>query len=166
MLSLFSSIFGFLMSGLPKVLEYFQDRADKAHELKLASMQTERELALAAQGFAAQQRIEEIRTEQVAMQTDAERQGNALADNSKLMERVSQRVADLNGIVRPAVTFIFVIELFLINLALAGWFMFSGEIQSVDDMVKAADVIFSEDEMALLSGIISFWFGSRQWGKK
>jgi hypothetical protein len=166
MLSLFSSIFGFLMSGLPKVLEYFQDRADKAHELKLASMQTERELALAAQGFVAQQRIEEIKTEQVAMQTDAERQGNALADNSKLMERVSQRVADLNGIVRPAVTFIFVIELFLINLALAGWFMFSGEIQSVDDMVKAADVIFSEDEMALLSGIISFWFGSRQWGKK
>jgi hypothetical protein len=154
------------MSGLPKVLEYFQDRADKAHELKLASMQTERELALAAQGFVAQQRIEEIKTEQVAMQTDAERQGNALADNSKLMERVSQRVADLNGIVRPAVTFIFVIELFLINLALAGWFMFSGEIQSVDDMVKAADVIFSEDEMALLSGIISFWFGSRQWGKK
>jgi hypothetical protein len=154
------------MSGLPKVLEYFQDRADKAHELKLASMQTERELALAAQGFVAQQRIEEIKTEQVAMQTDAERQGNALADNSKLMERVSQRVADLNGIVRPAVTFIFVIELFLINLALAGWFMFSGEIQSVDDMIKASDVIFSEDEMALLSGIISFWFGSRQWGKK
>jgi hypothetical protein len=27
-------------------------------------------------------------------------------------------------------------------------------------------VVFSEDEMALLSGIISFWFGSRQWGKK
>jgi len=51
MLSLISSVFGFLMSGLPKVLEYFQDRADKAHELKLANIQTERELALAAQGF-------------------------------------------------------------------------------------------------------------------
>jgi hypothetical protein len=166
MLSLISSAIGFFASGLPKVLEYFQDKADKAHELKLAQMQTERELQLAKEGFIAQAKIEEIRTDQIAMQTDAERQGNALADNSKLMERVSQRVADLNGIVRPAVTFIFVIELFLINLALAGWFMFSGEIQSVDDMIKASDVIFSEDEMALLSGIISFWFGSRQWGKK
>ena len=37
---------------------------------------------------------------------------------------------------------------------------------SVDDFVAASDVIFSESEMALLSGIISFWFGSRQWGKK
>ncbi len=166
MLSLISSAIGFFASGLPKVLEYFQDKADKAHELKLAQMQTERELQLAKEGFIAQAKIEEIKTEQIAMQTAAERQGNALADNSKLMDRVSQRVADLNGIVRPAVTFIFVIELFLINLALAGWFMFSGEIQSVDDMIKASDVIFSEDEMALLSGIISFWFGSRQWGKK
>ena len=166
MLSLISSAIGFFASGLPKVLEYFQDKADKAHELKLAQMQTERELQLAKEGFIAQAKIEEIKTEQIAMETDAQRQGNALADNSKLMERVSQRVADLNGIVRPAVTFIFVIELFLINLALAGWFMFSGEIQSVDDMIKASDVIFSEDEMALLSGIISFWFGSRQWGKK
>jgi hypothetical protein len=37
---------------------------------------------------------------------------------------------------------------------------------SVEQFVSAANVIFSEDEMALLSGIISFWFGSRQWGKK
>lgn len=167
MLSLISSVFGFLMSGLPKVLEFFQDRADKAHELKLAGMQTERELALAAQGFVAQQKIEEIRTEQIAMQTDAERQGNALADNSKLMERVSQRVADLNGIVRPMVTFIFVFELVAINFAITLWIFLNGSVvHSIDDLVKVTNIIFSEDEMALLSGIISFWFGSRQWGKK
>lgn len=166
MLSLISSAIGFFASGLPKVLEYFQDKADKEHELKLASMQTERELALAKEGFIAQAKIEEIRTDQIAMQTDAQRQGAALSDNSKLMDRVSQRVADLNGIVRPAVTFIFVFELVMINFALVGWFIFSGEVQSTEDMIKAADVVFSADEMALLSGIISFWFGSRQWGKK
>lgn len=166
MLSLISSAIGFFASGLPKVLEYFQDKADKQHELKLAQMQTERELQLAKEGFIAQAKIEEIRTDQIAMQTDAQRQGAALSDNSKLMDRVSQRVADLNGIVRPAVTFIFVFELVMINFALVGWFIFSGEVQSTEDMIKAADVVFSADEMALLSGIISFWFGSRQWGKK
>jgi hypothetical protein len=36
---------------------------------------------------------------------------------------------------------------------------------SVEQFIAATDVIFSEDEMALLSGIIAFWFGSRQWGK-
>jgi hypothetical protein len=167
MLSLISSIFGFLMSGLPKVLEYFQDRADKAHELKLASMQTERELALAAQGFAAQQRIEEIKTEQVAMQTDAERQGNALAHDKAIMERASTWVVNMNGIVRPLVTFIFVVELVMINIALTVWIFMHGEtITTIDQLVAASNIIFSEDEMALLSGIISFWFGSRQWGKK
>ena len=50
MLSLISSAIGFFASGLPKILEYFQDKADKEHELKLASMQTERELALAFLG--------------------------------------------------------------------------------------------------------------------
>jgi hypothetical protein len=37
---------------------------------------------------------------------------------------------------------------------------------SVEQFIAASDVIFSADEMALLSGIISFWFGSRQWGKR
>jgi hypothetical protein len=167
MLSLISSVFGFLMSGLPKVLEFFQDRADKAHELKLAGMQTERELALAREGFIAQQRIEEIKTEQVAMQTDAERQGNALAHDKAIMERASTWVVNLNGIVRPAVTFIFVLELVLINISLTAWIFIHGEtISTLEQLVAASNIIFSEDEMALLSGIISFWFGSRQWGKK
>jgi hypothetical protein len=166
MLSLISSVFGFLMSGLPKVLEFFQDRADKQHELKLAAMQTEKELQMMERGFLAQQKIEEIKTEQIAMQTDAERQGNALEHDKKIMERASIWVVNLNGIVRPAVTFIFVLELVAINMALVYWFLSTGSIQSVDDMIKASDVIFSADELALLSGIISFWFGSRQWGKK
>ena len=73
MLSLISTLGGLLISGLPKLLEYFQNKSDQKHELALARLQTERELQMAAQGFAAQARIEEIRTEQVAMQTDAER---------------------------------------------------------------------------------------------
>jgi hypothetical protein len=69
MLSLLSTLGGLLISGLPKLLDYFQNRADQKHELALARVQTERELQLAAQGFAAQARMEEIRTEQVQMQT-------------------------------------------------------------------------------------------------
>jgi hypothetical protein len=47
MLSLISSAIGFFASGLPQVLNFFQDKADKAQELKLAQIQTDRELALA-----------------------------------------------------------------------------------------------------------------------
>lgn len=167
MLSLISSLGGLLISGLPSLLGFFQDRADKKQELELARMQNERELAMAERGFLAQQKVEEIRTDQVAMQTDAERQGNALAHDKVLMERASTWVVNLNGIVRPAVTFIFVLELVLINMSLTAWIFMHGEtIKTLDDLIAASNVIFSEDEMALLSGIIAFWFGSRQWGKK
>ena len=166
MLSLISSTIGFLASGLPQVLNFFQDKADKAQELKLAQMQTERELALAERGFLAQQRVEEIRTDQIALQTDADRQNAALDHDKAIMARASNWVVNLNGIVRPLVTFLFIVELIAINLALTYWFMASGSVNSVEDMIKASDIIFSEDEMALLSGICAFWFGSRQWGKK
>lgn len=166
MLSLISSAVGFLASGLPQILNFFQDRADKAQELKLVQMQTERELALAERGFLAQQKVEEIRTDQIALQTDADRQSAALDHDKAIMARASNWVVNLNGIVRPLVTFLFIVELIAINLALTYWFMASGSVNSVEDMIKASDIIFSEDEMALLSGICAFWFGSRQWGKK
>jgi hypothetical protein len=167
MLSLISSAIGFLASGLPQILNFFQDKADKAQELKLAQMQTERELALAERGFLAQQRVEEIRTDQIALQTDADRQNAALDHDKAIMARASSWVVNLNGIVRPAVTFIFVLELVLINMGLT-YFLLKGGLgdMSVEQFIAATDVIFSEDEMALLSGIVSFWFGSRQWGKK
>lgn len=166
MLSLISTFAGILTSGLPSLLGFFQDKADKKQELELARMQTERELALAERGFIAQQKVEEIRTDQIAMQTEAQMQGAALAHDQKIMERASTWVVNLNGIVRPAVTFLFIFELIAINMALTYWFMSTGEINSIDDMIKAADIIFSEEEMAMLGGIVGFWFGSRGWGKK
>ena len=33
-------------------------------------------------------------------------------------------------------------------------------------VLRYTDIIFSPDEMAMLGGIIGFWFGSRGWSKK
>jgi hypothetical protein len=167
MFSLISTLGGLLISGLPKLLEYFQNKADQKHELALAAVQTERELALAAAGFAAQMRVEEIRTEQVAMQTDAQMTEAALAHDAKVLEKASTWVANYVGTVRPTVTYIFVIELMLINFFMA-WYLYQRPtlIQNIDDVIKYSDLIFSSDEMAMLGGIIGFWFGSRQWSKK
>jgi len=167
MLSLLSTLGGLLISGLPKLLDFFQNKADQAHELKLAALQNERELALAAQGFAAQQRIEEIRTDQVQMETDAKMTEAALKHDEKVLEKASKWVANYVGTVRPTVTYIFVIELLAINAFMA-WYLWNhpGLVQNIDDVIKYSNLIFSDDEMAMLGGIIGFWFGSRQWGKK
>ncbi len=71
MLSLISTLGGLLVSGLPKMLEFFQNKADQSHEIAMARIQNEMQMQLAAQGFLAQQRIEEIRTDQVAMESEA-----------------------------------------------------------------------------------------------
>jgi hypothetical protein len=167
MLSLISTLGGLLISGLPKVLELFQDRADKKHELQLASIQTERELQMAAAGFAAQARIEEIRTDQIAMQTDAQMTVAALDHDKQVLEKASTWVANYVGTVRPTVTYILILELTLINLWICYQvFAMPGLIVDMDSLIKATTVIFSDDEMAMLGGIIGFWFGSRTWGKK
>ena len=167
MLSLFSTLGGLLISGLPKLLEYFQNKADQKHELALAGVQTERELALAAAGFAAQAKVEEIRTEQVAMQTDAQMTEAALAHDAKVLEKASTWVSNYVGTVRPTVTYIFVLELAAINAFMA-WYLYQhpGLINSIDDVIRYSDIIFSSDEMAMLGGILGFWFGSRTWSKK
>jgi len=167
MLSLISTLGGLLISGLPKLLEFFQNKSDQKHELALARLQNERELALAAQGYAAQQKIEEIRTDQVAMQTEAQMTEAALKHDEQVLEKAHKWVASYVGTVRPTVTYIFVIELVLINAFMAVYLWnHPGLITSIDDVVKYSDLIFSSDEMAMLGGIIGFWFGSRQWSKK
>ena len=167
MLSLLSTLGGLLISGLPKLLEFFQNKADQSHELKLAALQNERELALAAQGFAAQQRIEEIRTDQVQMQTDARMTEAALAHDEKVLEKAGKWVANYVGTVRPTVTYIFVLELVFINAFMAIYLWnHPGLIQSIDDVIKYSDLIFSSDEMAMLGAIVGYWFGSRGWQKK
>jgi hypothetical protein len=167
MLSLISTLGGLLISGLPKLLEFFQNKADQKHELALAAVQTERELALAAAGFAAQQRVEEIRTDQVQMETDARMTEAALSHDEKVLDRASKWVANYVGTVRPTVTYIFILELVAINAAIA-WYAFNepGMVKNVDDLIRITTVIFSDDEMAMLGGIIGFWFGTRSWGKK
>jgi hypothetical protein len=174
MLSLISTLGGLLISGLPKLLDYFQNKADQKHELALAQVQTERELALAAAGFAAQAKIEEIRTEQVAMQTnaqmaqaEAEMTQGAQEHDKAVLAKASTWVANYIGTVRPTITYIFVLELVLINGWLA-WYVWYNEklITNLDELVRFSDIIFSTDEMAMLGGIIGFWFGSRGWSKK
>jgi len=165
MLSLFSTLGGLLISGLPKLLEFFQNKDDQRHELALARVQTERELQMAAAGFAAQQRIEEIRTDQIAMQTDAEMTVAAYDHDKQILEKASTWVASYIGTVRPTVTYILILELVAINVFLAYYlWTHPGIVTNFADLMTYIDMIFSEEEMAMLGGIVGFWFGSRSQG--
>lgn len=174
MLSLLSTLGGLLISGLPKMLDYFQNKADQKHERELAQIQASKDLEMAKQGFAAQARVEEIRLEQVAMQTNAQ-MAQAEAEMTKgaqehdkvVISKASKWVVNYVGTVRPTVTYLFVFELVGINAWLAYYLLsHPGLVTDIDTLIKFSEIIFSSDEMAMLGGIIGFWFGSRGWSKK
>ena len=161
MVSLLSTVLSFLMGGLPRALDFFQDKSDKKHELELAKMQTERELSMMEKGYAAQAKVEEIRTDQIEMQTNAQVM-TAIYDHDKsLNEGTSQWVKNLRASVKPIVTYLFVLELFLINFVSLGWAIYTGV-----DFVTALDQVFTTEEMQIVSSIIAFWFGTQAFSKK
>ena len=167
MLSLFSTLGGLLISGLPKLLDFFQNKADQKHELALARVQMDLQLQMLAQGYAAQQKIEEIRTDQIAMETDAQMTVADYDHDKKIMDNASRWVVNFVGTVRPMVTYIFVLELCAINAWMA-YYIYTRPslVTNMEDLVRLTDILFSTDEMAMLGGIIGFWFGSRSWSKK
>jgi len=161
MLSLISSLMGFAAGGLPKVLDFVQDRGDKKHELALMAMQREREIALAKEGFIAQARVEEIKTEQIAMQTQAQEKLAMWKHDMKIGEGASTWVINLRASVRPVVTYVFVGLLVVVDIA-GIWYAYSTGVA----FAQAMEMVFSDDEMAILAAIISFWFGSQAFSKK
>lgn len=161
MLSLISSLMGFAAGGLPKVLDFVQDRGDKKHELALMAANREREIALAKEGFIAQARVEEIKTEQIAMQTQAQEKLAMWKHDMKIGEGASTWVINLRASVRPVVTYVFVGLLVVVDIA-GIWYAYSTGVA----FAEAMDMVFNDDEMAILAAIISFWFGSQAFSKK
>lgn len=160
MMTLISTFLSFLAGGLPKLLSFFQSRADNKHELAMAHIQKERELALAAQGYVAQQRVEEIRSDQIAMQSEAATHAALLNHDIEIGKGASRWIINLRASVRPVITYIFVLELVAVNVA-GFWYAWQTNVP-FDGMLEK---IFSDDEMQILSSIIAFWFGTQAFKK-
>lgn len=160
MLTLVSTLLGFASGGLPKVLDYFQDRGDKKHELALMAMQREREIALAKEGYIAQAKVEEIKTDQISMQTQAQERVAMYKHDMKIGEGASTWVINLRASVRPIVTYLFVGLLITVDVA-GIWYAYSTGVAFADAM----NLVFSDDEMSILAAIIAFHFGGRAFQK-
>ena len=161
MMTLISTLLGFASGGLPKVLDFVQDRGDKQQELALMAAGREREIALAKEGFVAQAKVEEIKTEQIAMQTQAQEKLAMWKHDMKIGEGASTWVINLRASVRPIVTYLFVGLLIVVDVA-GIWYAYSTGVP----FAAAMDMVFSDDEMSILAAIIAFWFGSQAFSKK
>jgi len=156
MLTLFSTLISFLAGGLPKLLGFFQDRADKSHELTMAKLQTERELELRKAGFEAQQRVEEIRVEGQAIEAEASERAALYAHDIAIGQGASQWMVNLRAGVRPLLTYGFFLLFAFVEI---GGFVYAWN-HGVDFDVLLTK-LWDSDTQIIFASIISFHFGGR-----
>ena len=160
-MTLISTALSFLMGGLPKLLDFFQDKSDKKHELALAQLQIESQLRLQAAGLQSQERIEEIHTQQLQIQTAADERQALYAHDIAIGQGASQWIINLRASVRPVVTYLFVGLLITVDIA-SIWWAWSTGVPFLEAIVQ----VFDTDEMQILASIIAFWFGTQAFSKK
>jgi hypothetical protein len=159
------------MGGLPKILDFLQDRQDKKHELNLAQMQIQREMELRKLGFEAQERVENIHTQQLEIETkSAEKQSLVQAQQAEMQaiyahdtslnEGTSTWMKNLRASVRPVITYGFFFMLVFIDIGLFAYGWSRGV-----PFTELAEMLWDSDTQALFASIIAFHFGGRAFGK-
>ena len=161
MITLITTLVSFLAGGLPKLLGFFQDRADKSHEMAMARLQTERELELRKAGFEAQQRVEEIRVEGQMIEAASAERSALYAHDIAIGQGASQWMINLRAGVRPIITY--GLFLLLVFVDVAG-FVYAWQ-HGVDFQIMLNNIWDSETQI-IWASVISFWFGSQAFGKK
>jgi hypothetical protein len=141
MFTLIGSALGFMTSFLPKIMDYFQSKADNAHELKMLEAMAankREEMALDA----------EIREVETIHRHDAQIKGGKFIDG-------------LRASVRPVITYLFVLLFLFVEIS--AYIIMLNQGMSVLD---ASQMVWSSEINGLFAAIISFWFGGRTFGKK
>ena len=142
MLSLLGSVLGFGTSFLPKVIDLFQDKSDKKHELAVMEVQIRQQKELADQKLEAINVNADIRE---------------IESLHKSMQPTGVKFIDgLRGSVRPVITYAF-FGLFVFVEVSAYIGLTAQGVSALD----AANATFDEDIKALFAAVLSFWFGGR-----
>lgn len=145
MLTLLSSLLGFGTSFVPKVLEFWQDKSDKAQELKIMALQIEREEKMLA-----------VKAEMMDSANDMQRDVALLQHDTATAKKASTWVHNLRSSVRPVITYLFFVLFFFVEGVAAYVILRDG-----GDISIIASTLWSEETSSIFAAIVSFWFGSR-----
>ena len=161
MMTLFTTLISFLSGGLPKLLDFFQDKQDKKHELALAQIQVQSQLEMQKAGFQSQEHIEEIRTDQISIQAQTTERQALYAHDIEIGKGASQWVINLRAMVRPTITYGLFFLLVIIDVA-SLWYAWTTNVP-FNVMIEA---VWDDDTQIIWASVVSFWFGTQAFSKK
>lgn len=161
MLTLFTTLISFLSGGLPKLLDFFQDKSDKKHELALAQIQVQMQLEMQKAGFQSQEHIEEIQTEQIQIQSQTIERQALYSHDIEIGKGASQWVINARAMVRPTITY-GLFFLFVIIEISAIWYAWSMNVS----FLTMINSIWDADIKTIWASVVAFWFGTQAFSKK
>lgn len=161
MIALLSALLGFFSSAAPDLLKLYRDQRDHAHELALLRLQMEHAQALQHSAQAEQAQERAVKLEAIALETA---QAEQLALNARLQEQMTgiEWVDALAGSVRPMLTYGFF--LLYVGVKIAQFHLLvspSLPWQAPANLSAALVLLWGEEDVAIFSAIMAFWFGSR-----
>ena len=148
------SLFGGLLGGLfrlaPEFLKLLDRKSERQHELAL--LKAEMDFAKVRGEIMMRQ------TEAVMTVAELDAVGKGVEEQGRTARAAGKIVAAISALVRPAVTYAFVITYFLVKLAA---YLLALE-QGGDWRLVLLD-LWNKDDMAILTLILTFWFVGRVW---
>lgn len=146
--TLLGGLFGGALRLAPELMKLWDRRDERKHELNML----DRELDFAKTRSEVQ--LRQAETELATTQLDT--LGEAFREQSQTAQAAGKFVAAMSALVRPMVTYIFIILYALVKIA--------GYVLAVSQGGAWAAVLvgmWSVDDMAVLNMILSFWFVGR-----
>mgnify|MGYP003661540810 FL=1 len=145
MLSILGSVLGFGTSFLPKVLGFFEEKRDQAHELKMMDKQLEQQLQLSVQ-----------KIQMVNIDADVRETEVLHKEHASITKKSSQWVINLSASVRPIITYCLFIEFAALTLSVnMDWIG-----------MEQYTMIWNSEFQAIFAAVVSFWFGQRSFNRK
>ena len=161
MFTLLTTLISFLTGGVPKLLDFFQNKSDNKHELEMAKLQFTQQLELQKAGFSLQKDLEEIKYDEIQTTTAGAERVALYQHDIEIGKGASTWVINLRAMVRPTITF----GLFGL-LVCTEFFGFYFAVHTGTTYQLAMSNLWSDDMQTVWASIIAFHFGTRAFDKK
>ena len=160
MFTLLTTLVSFLTGGVPKLLDFFQNKSDNKHELEMAQLQFTQQLELQKAGFSLQKDLEEIKYDEIQNTTAGAERTALYQHDIEIGKGASVWVINSRAMVRPAITF----GLFglLVCVELFGFYF---AVHTGTTYQLAMSNLWSSDMQTVWASIVAFHFGTRAFNK-
>jgi len=161
MIALLSALLGFVSSAVPDFIKLFRDGKDRAHEITLLKLQMDYDREKLAANASESVQVRQHRLQAIEIETDIQQQAIL---NARVKDSLTgiHWVDALAGSVRPTITYAFFMLYVLVKCAQFSILLSSNlPWQNNLTVAQALVSLWTEEDVAIFSAIMAFWFGSR-----